>query len=295
MAAAQEIYKEQADDEATALRSDEQTPWLDESLKALAHPDWFSDLDRLQIIRGYSTYKNRQEDTTKCFTDMEAWRAKIDYPNLLDELLPKAENFHNKVWVDTVYGADKFGHIILGFSLPNIDIAAIEGEEEEMLERLIGQKLKVLQKYKLEQSKKTGVQRYKATMIIDAKGIGAGFAMGKRRGIIQKIMNIGSEFFPETVWKIYVYNTGFFFSALWALAKKFIHPITKAKIRICGKPEEVGTQLAEVDGVPTDQIPKCVGGPMEGTNMFKLMQEMVALTKSEKESTAAVPPATTML
>lgn len=45
-----------------------------------------------------------------------------------------------------------------------------------------------------------------------------------------QVMNVGSDFFPESVWKIYVVNAPMIFRAMWGIIKPWVHPITQAKV-----------------------------------------------------------------
>ena len=41
-----------------------------------------------------------------------------------------------------------------------------------------------------------------------------------------------SQYYPETMLRTYVINAPFIFTALWKIAKNFIHPVTAAKISV---------------------------------------------------------------
>jgi hypothetical protein len=41
---------------------------------------------------------------------------------------------------------------------------------------------------------------------------------------------VGTHFYPETMWKIYLVNTPMLFRAVWAIVKPWLHPITAAKV-----------------------------------------------------------------
>lgn len=76
---------------------------------------------------------------------------------------------------------------------------------------LQGQKMTAITQYKIDKCEATGNQRYKHTIIVDLKGTGMSLLGGKKRGIIQRVFGVGGDYFPESVWKIYVVNTPFVF------------------------------------------------------------------------------------
>ena len=70
-------------------------------------------------------------------------------------------------------------------------------------------------KHKVNLSKKLGVQRYKQILIVDMTGAGMSLLGSARRNTLKKVMSVGSDYFPETVWKIYAINTPMMFRAIW--------------------------------------------------------------------------------
>jgi hypothetical protein len=59
----------------------------------------------------------------------------------------------------------------------------------------------------------------------------------REREISNTIMNnmimtsqVGTHFYPETMWKIYLVNTPMLFRAVWTVVKPWLHPITAAKV-----------------------------------------------------------------
>ena len=44
--------------------------------------------------------------------------------------------------------------------------------------------------------------------------------------MLQKIFALGSNYFPETIWQIYLINSPMVFRAIWSAVKQFLHPLT---------------------------------------------------------------------
>lgn len=253
-----------------------------------------SPFDIIQITRGYMTYKPRKEETEKAFKMIQDWRDKVDFHKILDAPHPLAKEFHTKLWVEKVYGYDKWGHIILGFKFQQVDVNALAEIKEEDLMRIVGQKLAAIQHLKIDKMKETGQQRYKATYVIDLTGAGMGLLSGKRRGMIKKIMDYGSDYFPESIWKIYTINTPFGVRMGWGAVRPFIHPVTQAKINITEGTKTCLSKLTENDGCTLDQLPEIVGGTHAGRGLYDVIMDVVA-QKQRREADSGgrkTPPGT---
>ena len=68
---------------------------------------------------------------------------------------------------------------------------------------------------------------------------------GKKRHVLQRIFSLGSTYFPETMWQIYLVNSPMVFRAVWAVVKQFLHPITINKINILGSAKEAMKKMTE--------------------------------------------------
>ena len=165
------------------------------------------------------------------------WRDKVQAHNFLKQRLGRDEEFH-KCWPESLYGCDKYGHFIVGVRVTDIDCDGLEKFDEAEIERLQGQKLTALTTLKIDRFKETGIRRYKHTAIIDLNGMSMSLLGGKKRGLLKRVADIGTHYFPETAWKIYLINAPFVFRAIWAIIKPWLHPITAAKVNILGSSPE---------------------------------------------------------
>jgi hypothetical protein len=290
MSSVEQVDQDKAAEEAAALKPEEK-PFLDGALKSVKYPDNFTDVDRLQIIRGYQTYEPRDEETTKAFKMIEDWRQEIGYADFLLKEHALAQQFHTHYWEETIYGVDKFGHVLIGLKYMAINTDEVCKMDEAELVKIVGQKLASYSKHKLNLSKKVGAQRYKQSFIIDLKGGGMGVLNGTKRKTVQKVFNVGSDYFPETVWKIYVYHTPMMFRAIWSIASAFIHPITKAKVNILSGSKQVAKLLMENDGFKEADVPEMLGGKNKGISSYELLKQMIKQETDERAATAAAAAA----
>ena len=108
----------------------------------------------------------------------------------------------------------------------DLDIAGLAKLSEEEIEQLQGQKLQAILNMKYDKFCQTGKRRYKHTTIIDLEGCGMSMLNGRLRALVKRVLDVGSHYFPETAWKIYLINTPMVFRAGWAVIKPWLHRIT---------------------------------------------------------------------
>lgn len=246
-----------------------------------------TDLDMLTVIRGYQTYEPRLEETVKAMQMIVKWRDEVHHERFLQERLPQDEEFHT-VWPERVHGADKYGHLIVASRFQEVDTDSLHKnfEEQHML-RLQGQKMAALQQHKADHAKTLGTQRYKHIIVTDLDGVGLGILGGSKRGIIKQLMDVGGNYYPESVWKIFIINAPFVFRALWAIVTTMIHPITAAKVNVLGSPKDAMKKMAEF-GIEPEQLPTWMGGKSEGRPLFDILKEYIDKDNSEERAVADV-------
>ena len=122
-----------------------------------------------------------------------------------------------------------------------------------------------------------GEQRYKVSYLIDLEGAGMSAFMGETKNTMQKIFGIGGNYFPESVWKIYCYNTPMAVRMGWSVVKAMIHPNTQAKVKILGS-ASAAIKLLKADGFLPEALPDKLEGRNKGLPCVKLL-EMLAQAK----------------
>eukprot|EP00045_Choanoeca_perplexa_P022633 m.10113 g.10113 ORF g.10113 m.10113 type:complete len:320 (-) comp9583_c0_seq1:645-1604(-) len=285
-AAVKAVDKELAELEASGRREDEEE-YIQACLAAASEEEkaLLSELDLLTVVRGYSTYEPRKEETVKAFVDINEWRKKVDYYHYFDQHLDKDELFY-KYWDEEVYGEDQYGHPLVTIRVKDIDVQAIADMDHEEMLRLQGQKQALYCRYKAKVSERIGVQRYKYSVIIDLKGTGLNLLGGKRKAVLQQVFSVGADYFPESIWKIYTINTPLLFRGVWAIIRPWIHPITQAKVNMFGTAAAAVKQM-QADGVPLESIPVEMGGGAKGQSAFELLKAEIAAQKAANASSGA--------
>jgi len=70
--------------------------------------------------------------------------------------------------------------------------------------------------------------------ILDLDGVGLSMATSRVKNFIKMASNIGQNYYPEILGKMYIINAPFLFSGLWAIVKPWLDEKTVAKIQIIG-------------------------------------------------------------
>lgn len=276
----EQIAERLAKEEAAPLSEEEQkfAAFAKEGLTE-AQQKKCTEMDVIQCVRGFQTYTPRNEETRKALKMIWDWREEVDYEKFLTSSVPgvsmeEVEAFH-KAWPEKYFGTDKYGHVLTVTAVANINIGVLEAMNEEIMFKIIAQKLAGFTEYRKKLSAASGVQRYKYSICLDLKGCGMSLLGGRKRGMIQKVLDVAKNYFPETVWKIYCVNTPMMFRAAWAVVKPWLHPITQAKMNIINSVSQLTTELVAC-GMKKEQLPKCFDGPHEGLDTIDVLKQIMS-------------------
>eukprot|EP00467_Chlorarachnion_reptans_P023413 CAMPEP_0114508752 /NCGR_PEP_ID=MMETSP0109-20121206/12803_1 /TAXON_ID=29199 /ORGANISM="Chlorarachnion reptans, Strain CCCM449" /LENGTH=336 /DNA_ID=CAMNT_0001687777 /DNA_START=104 /DNA_END=1114 /DNA_ORIENTATION=+ len=261
-------YGTEAPLESKELTDDEQKLLTELREKNKDHPcnATTSDDTVIRFIRGYCREKEPIKTTHERYTAMLDWRKeqKIDEVILTN---PPSWEEYNKHYKAFIYGRDKLGRPVcyeqLGKLEPNdlveFGVDKLEAGHIRFMEELT--KLK----WHITREKKTLV--YKHVHVIDLEGFGWKHMGSKFYGTIKKIMGIDSQFYPETLQKLFVLNASMTFRTLWSVVSGWVHPLTKQRITMLGYDKAANLEKMK-EFIDEDQIPEYLGGknkePMYG-------------------------------
>ena len=130
---------------------------------------------------------------------------------------------------------------------------------DEDNERYMIKLFETFQTYRLPMSSKVKGKLIEQGMtIMNIRDVGLVFT-NRILKYIKMTSKMTSNYFPETLGKMYVLNASTMFSVIWALVKPFIDEKTKAKIVVLGDDflEKV------LEDVEADNLPKFLGGNCE--------------------------------
>ncbi|XP_006280620.2 phosphatidylinositol/phosphatidylcholine transfer protein SFH11 [Capsella rubella] len=123
-------------------------------------------------------------------------------------------------------------------------------------------------KYHIQEQEKTLTSRYPAcsiasekhvsstTTILDVSGVGMSNFSKTARSLFMEIQKIDSNYYPETLHRLFVVNASSGFRMLWLALKTFLDARTLAKVQVLG-PNYLGELLEAID---PSNLPTFLGG-----------------------------------
>ncbi|EME39990.1 hypothetical protein DOTSEDRAFT_74749 [Dothistroma septosporum NZE10] len=216
-------------------------------------------LDTLTLLRFLRARKFNVEHAKTMFVDCEKWRN--EFGGGVDELV-KNFDYKEKPQIMAYYPqyyhkTDKDGRPVYIEQFGKIDLEKMRAitTDERMLQNLVVEYEKMSDPRLPACSRKAGHLLETCCTIMDFKGVGLGKA-GQVYGYIQKASAISQNYYPERLGKMYLINTPWGFSSIFAVVKRFLDPVTVAKIHVLG-----GSYQKEVLGqVPAENLPTEFGG-----------------------------------
>ncbi|KAK3039470.1 hypothetical protein RJ639_028052 [Escallonia herrerae] len=127
-------------------------------------------------------------------------------------------------------------------------------------------------KYHVSEQEKTLTRRYSAcslaakkhiastTSILDMKDVGVSNFSKPARYLFLEIQKIDSNYYPETLHRLYIINAGSGFRVLWKALKAFLDPRTLAKIQVLGSNYRSNLIEAVDPRSPDSNLPSFLGG-----------------------------------
>ena len=227
--------------------------------------DWVSYHD-LFLLRFMRARKFEIKKVHEMFIAFLKWR--------VDDKVDDIENwnFQDQMKVKEVYPhsyhkIDKLGRPIYIELISKCDIDEVlrRASEENMMKHYIKEYERTLH-YRFDCcSIKANKIIEQSCTILCVNGLGLSAMTGKVKRFMQLASNIGQNYYPEMLGVMYIINAGFFFSAVWAIAKAFIDEKTAKKIQVVGSDylKELG-KIVDVDSLPSELGGKCKCIGIEG-------------------------------
>jgi hypothetical protein len=193
------------------------------------------------------------------FIDSEKWRS--SFGGGLDNLVPNFD-YKEKPQVFAYYPqyyhkTDKDGRPLYIEQLGKINLDAMRKitTDERMLSNLVVEYEKMADPRLPACSRKSGHLLETSCSIMDLKGVGIGM-MSSAYGYLQQASAISQNYYPERLGKLYVINAPWGFSGAFSVVKKFLDPVTVAKIHVLGG----NYQKELLAQIPKENLPKQFGG-----------------------------------
>ena len=142
----------------------------------------------------------------------------------------------------------------------HIDLTALRKitTDQRMLENLVVGYEKMADPRLPACSRKAGALLETCCTIMDMKGVGIS-KMSQVYEYVQGASAISQNYYPERMGKLYIINAPWGFSGVFSVIKKFLDPVTVAKIHVLGS----GYKSELLGQVPKENLPKELGGVCE--------------------------------
>lgn len=188
-----------------------------------------------------------------------------------------------EIYVHGYYHTDKLGRpvYIERTKLMQTTVCFAEFKEQELIEYHIQGYERLINVIMPACSKAAGKRVEQNLTIMDFNGVNAfTLFVGKTKVFVKLAADIAQDHYPEILGDMYIINTGYLFSGLWALVKPWIDPKTQKKIVI--KSGDGKKELLEL--VQADKLPEFLGGTCKDELVSDpgVFKEALDLSKKEK-------------
>ncbi|CAL1375821.1 unnamed protein product [Linum trigynum] len=192
------------------------------------------------------------------FVNYIKWREEYRVDAIAKEFKFEEAGEVKKCYPHGFHGVDRVGRPVYIERLGMVNMDALL--EVTKMERLV--------KYHVCEQEKTMNLRYPAcsiiakthiastTSILDVKGVGMSSFSKPARYLFMEIQKIDSNYYPETLHRLYIVNAGSGFRMLWKVLKPFLDVRTLKKIQVLG--DSYKSELLEA--VDPSNLPSFLGG-----------------------------------
>ena len=200
------------------------------------------------------------EKSTEMFSNYIQWREKEKVDEICKSFTFSEAQKLTEIYPQFYHKTDKEGRTIYIEQLKNLDVSKVMAITTQ--ERLLSKHIREYEKftkYRLAAcSAKMGKNIENGFTIIDLKGVPLS-QFNQVRKMLGSLSAIASDYYPETLGKMFVINAPTLFTAVWSIVKNMLDEHTVSKIHILGSNYKQQL-LAHVDAA---NLPKFYGGECE--------------------------------
>lgn len=216
------------------------------------HNDYHT-LLRFLRMRDFNLFKAKE-----MFLNYLKWREDFGVDAIPKELMFKEQAEVKKSYPHGYHGVDRYGRPVYIERLGRVDLNSLL--QITTIERFV--------KYHVSEQEKTSNLRFPAcsiaakrhiastTSILDVNGVGVSNFSKPARYLFTEIQKIDSNYYPETLNRLFIINAGSGFRMLWKAIKTFLDARTIAKIQVLGN--NYISNLLEV--IDSSNLPTFLGG-----------------------------------
>lgn len=163
----------------------------------------------------------------------------------------------SQYYVRYYHKTDTQGRPIYIEQLKNLDVTKLFKitTPERLVNKYVREYEKLLQYRFAACSKKQGTTVEQSTSIIDLKGVPLS-QFNQVRKVLASLSHIASDYYPETMARMFIINAPTLFTAIWQIIKQMLDENTVAKISVIGS----GYKEELLKIIPKENLQVCYGG-----------------------------------
>ncbi|MED6184844.1 Phosphatidylinositol/phosphatidylcholine transfer protein sfh3, partial [Stylosanthes scabra] len=216
------------------------------------------------MLRFLRARKLDVEKTKQMWVNMLEWRREFGVESIMDDF-----EFHEieqvlKYYPQGHHGVDKDGRPVYIERVGQVDSNKLM--QVTTLDRYVKYQVKEFEKaFHLKFpacSVAAGKHIGQSTVILDVHDVGLKNMNKSARDLINRLQQITSDYYPETLHRMFIINAGNGFRILWNTVKTFLDPKTASKIHVLGNNYQ--SKLLEI--IDAAQLPQFFGGTCKCAN-----------------------------
>ena len=235
---------------------------LREALKAADALDPERHTDRL-LFKFLKARRFDHEKASKMILDCEKWRKDFHVVELTKSFSYEEEDAMHELYPRFYHKTDKKGRPIYIERFFNMDVKKIYKLTDQ--DRLIKRHVRDYEKlcnYRFPACEAAHGDRVEQTCsILDLKDVPLS-QFNEVRKFLQSVSAIASDYYPETLGKMFIINAPMLFTAIWAIVKTMLDEQTVAKISVLGS----NYQKELLEHIELQNLPKILGGNCQCAN-----------------------------
>eukprot|EP00461_Guttulinopsis_vulgaris_P000090 UN00090 len=220
--------------------SAQEQQWIDE-MKAIHGGALYranlADLDLLRFTRAYINEPDPKQKTFDTVAAYVKWYAEDKIYDVATQDLEGFDKFQ-KMWPCGLRGVSTCGHAVYFDECGKMSPS--EFSKTFTAEQYLSYHIQImehLQQTKREISEKLGKPIYKHIVVLDLQGFGMSHIYDRTQ--LEKMAQLDSTKYPETLHKMLIINPPWLFKAIYAIGAMFLDDTTKSRIHVVKDPKDL--------------------------------------------------------